>query len=210
MWKRCSLAATLLALTLPAFASAIASSTATPPTSRNPAGDDAELDQQMINRELRLFRGAQISLCQALLTAEKLHPGSRTWDIGFDGSSALPVYRVKTAKIDRIWNVAIDARTGEVTGDEIVSSVKGLSMDDRNTVIALMTVRQGLLDAVLVAERAAKGKAIGGTLVREVEKFNFVIVVVSGDDLKQVTLEPPKVHRRGPRPRRSAMIQPCR
>lgn len=209
MWKRRLFAAILLALTLPAYASAIASSTDTRPASRNPTGDSAELDQQMINRELKLFRGAQISLCQALLTTEKLHPGSSTWDIGFDGSSASPVYRVKTVKLNRIWNVAIDARTGEVTANEIVSSVKDLSMEDRNSVIALTTVQQGLLDAVLVAERAAKGKAIGGTIVRETEKFNFVIVVVSGDDLKQVTLEPPKTRRREPHPRRSAMIQPC-
>ena len=184
MWKRRLFAAILLTLTLPAYASAIASSTDTRPASQDPAGDGAELDQQMIKRELKLFRGAEISLCQALLTAEKLHPGSSTWDIGFDGSSASPVYRVKTAKIDRIWDVAIDARTGEVTGDEIASSVKDLSMEDRNNVIALTTVEQGLLDAVLVAERAAKGKAIGGTIVRETEKFSFVIVVVSGDDLE--------------------------
>ncbi|WP_080654812.1 MULTISPECIES: PepSY domain-containing protein [Bradyrhizobium] len=209
MWKRCLFAAILLVLTLPAYASAIASSTATPPASRNPAGDRAELDQQMINRELELFRGTQISLCQALLAAEQLHPGSSTWDIGLDGSSGSPVYRVKTVKVDRIWNVAIDARTGDVTGGEIVSLREDLNTKDRNSVIALTTVQQSLLDAVLIAERATQGKAIGGTIVREAERFNFVIVVVSGDDLKQVTLEPPRAHRREPHPRHSAVIQPC-
>lgn len=209
MWKRRLFAAILLVLTLPAYASAIASSTDTRPASQDPAGDGAELDQQMIKRELELFRGAQISLCQALLKAEKLHPGSSTWDIGFDGSSGAPVYRVKTVQVDRIWDVAIDARTGDVAGDEIVSSIKDLNMGGRNSVIALTTVQQSLLDAVLIAERATQGKAIGGTVVRESERLNFVIVVVSGDDLKQVTLEPPRARRRGPHPRHSAVIEPC-
>lgn len=209
MWKRCLLAAIVLALTLPAYSSTIATSTATPLASRNPAGNGAELDQQMINRELELFRGAKISLCQALLTAEKLHPGSRAWDIGFDGTSASPVYRVKTVKIDRIWGFAIDARTGEVAGEEIVASVKDLSVEDRNSVISLKNVDQSLLDAVLVAERATKGKAIGGTLIRETKRSNFVVVVVSGEDLKQVTLEPPRARRRQPDSHHSAVIQPC-
>ncbi len=194
-------AAVLLVLTLPAHSTVIAASTATPPPSREVAGDTAETSQQMITRELRLFRAARISLCQALLTAEKLHSGARTWDIGFDGNSASPVYRVKTTKLDRVWNVAIDARTGEVVGEEGVSSIKDLTMRDRNSIVALTTMQQSLLDAVLVAERAAKGKAIGGTIFRETEAFNFVIVIVSGNDLKQVTLEPPKARRHDSRPR---------
>jgi hypothetical protein len=45
---------------------------------------------------------------------------------------------------------------------------------------------------VRVAERAASGKAISGGLTRERGKLNFVVIVVSGLDLKQVLLEPPR------------------
>ncbi len=48
-----------------------------------------------------------------------------------------------------------------------------------------------------VAEKAGSGKALGGGLVRLNGRLNFVVVVVSGDSLKEVMLEPPKAGRRG-------------
>jgi len=44
---------------------------------------------------------------------------------------------------------------------------------------------------VRVAEQAASGKAISGGLVRDCGRLNFAIVVISGDDMKEVILEPP-------------------
>ena len=48
-----------------------------------------------------------------------------------------------------------------------------------------------------VAEKAGSGKALGGGLVQQDGRLNFVIVVLSGDSLKEVMLEPPKAGRRG-------------
>jgi hypothetical protein len=206
MWKRYLFVVLGLALTSPTYSNSVPLLSATPIAQ---TGDNAELDEQMINRELQLFRQSQISLCQALVMAEKLHPGSRTWDIGFDGSSSSPIYRVKTARTDQIWENTIDTRTGEVVGAEVVSVVKDLDAEDRNNVIALGTVKQGLLDAVLIAERAAGGKAIGGAIIKERGTYNFVVVVVSGDDLKQVILEAPKARRSDTSPRHAAAIGQC-
>jgi hypothetical protein len=50
---------------------------------------------------------------------------------------------------------------------------------------------------VHVAEKAASGKALGAGLVRQEDRLNFVVVVVSGDSLKEVLLEPPKGRGRG-------------
>jgi uncharacterized membrane protein YkoI len=152
---------------------------------------------EVVNRELDAFRAAQLSLRQVMGIAEKLHIGSRTADVSFDGASGSPVYRVKTVQDNRLWEHAIDARTGNTIGTETVSHLNDLNPDDRNNVMALRTVRQELSDAVIIAEQVASGKAIGGSLMDDNGKLNFVIVVVSGSsDLKQVVLEPPQA--RGP------------
>ncbi len=194
MWKKRAIAATLAALLWPASGSA-APSPSEPAAIRYEAGEPGAHDEQTaVNRELAQFRETRISLHQALVAAERQHPGAKTWDIGFDGTPASPVYRVRTAKLDRVWDYTVDARTGEVAAGEAVAWVKDLDAEDRRKIAALRTIRQGLSDAVLVAERATKGKAVGGTFSEENAKFQFVIVVLSGDDLKQVLLEPPGKH----------------
>lgn len=160
--------------------------------------EDARVHQEAVNRELEAFRAAQLSLRQAIGIAEKRHAGSRTADISFDGASGSPVYRVKTVQDNRLWEHAIDAKTGDTIGAETVSHLKDLNPDDRNNVMALRTVRQELSDAVIIAEQVASGRAIGGSLMDDNGKLNFVVVVVNGGgDLKQVVLEPPQARGRG-------------
>jgi hypothetical protein len=47
-----------------------------------------------------------------------------------------------------------------------------------------------LSDAVAIADKAAAGKAISGGLVKEGEQLNFVVVLLSDDQVKEVFLEP--------------------
>ncbi|WP_249128039.1 PepSY domain-containing protein [Bradyrhizobium sp. AUGA SZCCT0169] len=176
---------------------------AIPPLSATQAAQEEgaegeRIHQEAVNRELEAFRAAQLSLRQAMGIAEKRHAGSRTADISFDGASGSPVYRVKTVQDNRLWEHAIDAKTGDTIGAETVSHLKDLNPDDRNNVMALRTIRQELSDAVIIAEQVASGRAIGGSLMDDNGKLNFVIVVVSGgSDLKQVVLEPPQAKGRG-------------
>jgi Peptidase propeptide and YPEB domain len=157
---------------------------------------DAVTDERIVRRLLEQFQSAELSLNQAMRTAEDLHRGSRTVQVSFEISDP-PGYRVKTVKNDDVWENVIDARTGNVSGDEIVSSLKALDEADRDNILALRFTRQSLADAVVVGEKAASGKALGGGLMNKDGKLNFVIVVASGDDLKQVMLEPPRAGRRG-------------
>ena len=161
------------------------------------------LTDEAISRELELFRGAEVSLRQALKIADGLHPGSRIVDVSFDGGSGSPVYRVKTFQLDRIWEDAIDAKTGQVAGNATVSSMKELNLEDRLNLIAMQSLRQELADAVFVAEDNTAGKALSGGLMSEAGKLNFVIVVLSGTNLKQVILEPPSAHNLERLPRRA-------
>ena len=182
---------------------AIPPSSATQAATQEGGADDERIHQEVVSRELEAFRAAQVSLRQAMGIAEKLHLGSRTADITFEGASGSPVYRVKTFQNNRLWEHAIDAKTGDMIGTETVSHLNDLNSDDRNNVIALRTVRQELSDAVIIAEQVASGRAMGGGLMNENGKLNFVIVVVSGgSDLKQVVLEPPQG--RGSRLRRGS------
>ncbi|WP_029083075.1 PepSY domain-containing protein [Bradyrhizobium sp. th.b2] len=158
---------------------------------------------EAISRELELFRGAKISLRQALKIADSLHPGTRIVDVSFDGGSGSSVYRVKTFRQDHIWEDTIDAKTGQVAGNATVSSMSELTLEDRLNLIAMQSVRQELADAVLVAENNTSGKALSGGLMNEAGKLIFVIVVLSGTNLKQIMLEPPSANNRETLPRRS-------
>ena len=189
-WRQL-LAIVLVASSLPAPGYANASSTGEPASLRDEAGDGAASDQQAVSRELALFRGAAVSLSQAMAIAEALHAGATTADVSFDGASDAPVYRVKTLHNDRIWQHAIDATTGKIVGGEAALPLKEVDAEDRSNLVALKTIRHRLADAVRVAEQAASGKAISGGLIRERGRLNFAIVVMSGGDLKEVILEPP-------------------
>jgi uncharacterized membrane protein YkoI len=169
---------------------ALADLSSRPATMLDQRETDAATDERVTRRLLEQFQSAELSLKQAMRTAEKLHGGSRTVQINFETSEP-PGYRVKTVKNDDVWENVIDARTGNIAGNEIVSSLMTMSEADRDNIIALRSTRQSLADAVVVGEKAASGKALGGGLMNKDGKLNFVVVVASGGNLKQVMLEPP-------------------
>lgn len=166
--------------------------------------DGNEIKNEDFIRELKLFHAAKITMREALMATRRLHNGSRVIDISFDGASGVPLYRVKTCQGNHVWEDAIDGNTGGPSGGTIESSISDLKEQDRTNVIGLQAVRQEMMDAIRVAEKSASGKAISGGLVNEDGRVNFLIVVVSGSDLKQVILEPPtttgrrsrQIHRR--------------
>ena len=85
----------------------------------------------------------------------------------------------------------IDANTGGVTEKEISSSLTELDREDLGNIIALKSVEQELSDAVRIAEKAAEGSALAGGLMKQEGKLNFVVVIASGDRLKEVMLNRP-------------------
>ncbi len=152
-------------------------------------GNDAAI------RELELFRAAKVPLRRAIAIAEELHAGSRAADVTFDSSSGSAVYKVRTTRKSWIWENAIDGKTGRVAGRETVLSLENLDTEDRNNFVALKDVRQKLSVAVLIAEKAADGKAIGASLLNKDGKLHFLVLIVSDDHLKEVILEPPRATR---------------
>jgi uncharacterized membrane protein YkoI len=176
---------------------AIADVTHTPLDAANSgvaAQGDAE--EAVIRRLLEQFRTIKIPLSQAVVIAEHLHNGSRTADVSFEISGSL-AYRVRTVGNERIWENVIDANTGSITEKEISSSLRELDREDLGNIIALKSVEQELSDAVRIAEKATEGSALAGGLMKQDGKLNFVVLIASGDRLKEVTLEPPRVGRQG-------------
>ncbi|MDA9437364.1 PepSY domain-containing protein [Bradyrhizobium sp. CCBAU 51627] len=190
------LAIALSGLLAAAPARAIVSAGSTPTALHNETDGDVAADRQAVTREIERFRSSSISISQAMAIAEARHAGATTADVSFDGESGVPVYRVKTLHNDRIWRYTINAATGEVMGGEAALPLTELDLEDRSNLAALGAIRHRLADAVRVAEKAASGKAISGGLVRDRGRLNFAIVVISGDDLKEVILEPPGVRGR--------------
>jgi uncharacterized membrane protein YkoI len=179
-------------LTLLASAPTFAVAATSAPDSTSGQEQETKSDDLEVAHQIELFRTAQVSLSRAIEIAERAHAGARTSDVSFDGGSGAPVYRVRTFYDGQLWEHAINAATGEIATDRLISSLKELNAEDRTNIASLSVVDQQLVDAVRVAERATSGKAISGGLTRERGKLSFVVIVVSGLDLKQVILEPPR------------------
>lgn len=203
MPNRMILAVAALGLMMLTPTDVAADSALTPPLHDEQHSDDSVMDQRIIERELELFRSVQVPLLKAMKIAEGLHADSRTADISFDGGKEAPVFRVKTIKDPLIWENAIDAQSGAVRGDEVTSSLQDFNANNRVDFAALKGIQQSMSDAVFIAEKATSGKAISGSLTRENGRLNFVIIVLSGDDLKRVVLEPPGPNLRRPLSHRS-------
>jgi uncharacterized membrane protein YkoI len=171
---------------------ALKAGTTTTEEQRGSSQDEEESNRRLLER----FRAAKLSLAEVIAIAEQRHPGSRTASVSFE-PSASPSYRVLMVKNNETWEDVIDADTGSAAAPETTLSLSELDDEDRNNLIALRSIRLELSDAVRVAEKATSGKALGGGLLQQDGRLNFVIVVASGDDLKEVMLEPPKAGRRG-------------
>ncbi|MBW7961410.1 PepSY domain-containing protein [Bradyrhizobium sp. BR 10261] len=160
--------------------------------SKQAVSEQSDAEEAAIRRVLSEFRTTRVPLSQAMAIAERLHSGSKTADISFEIAGP-PVYRIRTLRNERVWENAIDAKTGDVTGTETTFSLKELDREDLAKFVALKWIKQELSDAVQVAEKAAGGNALAGGLMRQDGRLNFVVVVASGDHLKEVMLEPPKI-----------------
>ena len=160
----------------------------TPSLQDEQRGDDSAIDHRITERELELFRSVQVPLRRAMEIAEGLHAGSRTVDISFDGGKDTSVLCVKTIKDSLGKRDRCAVGSGKGRRGRFIHLIG----NDRVDFAALKGIRQSVSDAVFIAEKATSGKAISGSLTRENGRLNFVIIVLSGDDLKRVVLEPPR------------------
>ncbi|MGJ5175642.1 PepSY domain-containing protein [Bradyrhizobium oligotrophicum] len=154
-----------------------------------PSGAVSEVDARQV--EIDRFKAAPVSLREALAIVQDRRGGSRAVDASFDSEAGVSTYQIRTQRGNRLWQDVVDAHTGATINTEAGSALADLAKPDRELLARLGAVRQELSDAVIVAERNTRGRAISAGLMVERGRLQFVIVCVAGNDLKQVMLEPP-------------------
>ena len=174
-----------LALTF-SRASAVPCPAETPTAAVPHSTDDPDLGA--VEREIVAFRTSPIRLSDALGIAGDITGDAIVADVSFDGSPEQPLYRLRTIKGDRLEELLIDATTGKPHG---TPQPIDIVTDDRDSLASLQNARPTMADAIRIAERAAGGQAVSGGIAKQGTVLNFIVVVLSGEDLKQVVLEAP-------------------
>jgi hypothetical protein len=130
-----------------------------------PAQKLSETEAAAIFHEIQVFASVEISMRAAMAIVEK-HTGAKVVDISFDGRVDRSAYRIKAYQDQDIWNGAIDASTGTMIGDGIVTAVSSLDVKDKVALAGFRTAGIDLSDAAEIAQNQTTGKAVSaGCLV---------------------------------------------
>lgn len=81
-----------------------------------------------------------------MTSAQSLHAGSRTADVSFDGASGQPTYRVKTFQDGHVSEHVIDAKTGDLAANEVVSSLSAEQTSEPRRVFRSSALRALVVD----------------------------------------------------------------
>ena len=176
----------LVLSTIPTLALAHASGNATIPTS----GQFSESETAAMLQEINVLANAQISVRDAIEIAEKRTPGAKAVDVSFDGRADRLAYRVKTYWQNEVWEGTVDASTGKIVGEGIVTPVSTLDAIDRIELADFRTAGIDLSDVVPIAEKYGEGKAVSAGLEEEDGRLIFLVVVVVDGALKQLSVDP--------------------
>jgi uncharacterized membrane protein YkoI len=177
----------LVLSTVPTLALARASSEPVTPTS---AQQFSEAEMAAIFQEIKVFANAKISVRDAIEIAEKRATGAKAVDVSFDGQADRLAYRVKAYRHDEVWEGTVDATTGKIVGEEIVTPVSTLSAKDRIELAGFRAARIDLSDVVPIAEEYGDGKAVSAGLEEENGRLVFLVVLVADGTLKQISVDP--------------------
>jgi len=178
----------LAAASTPLHAAAIAADQAQEKTAHQTERDLAASTE----REASRLHAGEITLARAIEITMQRRAGARVVDVSFDGTAATPIFRVLTASGNRIVEDHVDASTGTIDGSSIFSKLTELDEVDRRNVRSLLRSNLNLSDAVRVAEKQTSGIAVGAGLLRVDGSLRFGVVVLCGDRLTQVILDPPQ------------------
>ena len=193
MFIKTSVALLMVFLIIPISAHAWEPSGTTTSTS---VQDFNESERNAIFQEIKVvFANAQISVRDVIKIAEARASGAQAVDVSFEGRADRLAYRVITYQHDEIWDVTIDASTGNIIGDGIVMPVSTLDFKDKTMLGGFSTAGIDLSDVVPIAEAYGSGKAVSVGLEEENGKLIFLVVVVTDDSLKQISVDPSEQNR---------------
>jgi len=154
-----------------------------------------------IEQEIHAFKGAAFSIQEATKIVEEHLAGAKVVDLSFDGQGAVPYFNVKACHGDNIWDVVIDTSTRQIIRANILMPISQLDAEEKTRIAEFKRSRIDLSDAIAVAEQYGFGSAISAGLDRVDGRLIFRVVVVSGSELKDISIDPNK---EAGGPRRSA------
>ena len=144
-----------------------------------------------ILQEIKVFSNAKISVRDAIEIAERRSPDAKAVDVSFDGQADRMAYRVKTYRHDEVWQGTVDASTGKILGEEVVTPISTLDAKDKAELASFRTAGVNLYDVLSIAERFGNGKAVSAGLEEENGRLIFLVVLVAADGaLKQMSVSP--------------------
>jgi hypothetical protein len=151
-----------------------------------------ESETEALLQELKAFIDARISARRAITIAERRGAGAKVVDLGFDGSTAHPAYRVKVLLNGRVWEGAIDASTGAAVGIGSTTPVARLQEENQTILAAFAAAGIDLSESIAIAEQYGSGKTVSAGLQLDGAKLVLTVVVVSEGSLKEIAIEPPE------------------
>jgi uncharacterized membrane protein YkoI len=158
-----------------------------------------------------VFANVRVPIRRAIAIAETRVAGAKIVDIGFDEESDQVAYKVKTYQHNEIWTGTIDASTGDIIGEGVVTPVASLEGKEKTEFANFRASGMDLAEAIAIAEEYGVGSAVSAGLDDQNGKPVFVVVVVADGRLKEVSVEMARscrVNTRTPRKgtRRSSIV----
>jgi uncharacterized membrane protein YkoI len=136
-----------------------------------------------------VFSNVRIPIRRAIAIAEARVKGAKIVDIGFDEESDQVAYKVKTYQHNEIWTGTIDASTGEIIGEGVVTLVASLEEKEKIELANFRASGMDLSEAIAVAEEYGVGSAISAGLEERRGKTIFVVVVITDRTLREVAVD---------------------
>jgi uncharacterized membrane protein YkoI len=162
------------------------------------------------SKGIKAFENVFVPIRRAIAIAETRAAGAKLVDIDFDEESGQVAYKVKTYQHNEIWTGTIDASTGEIIGEGVVTPVASLEGKEKAKLANFRASGMDLSEAIAIAEDGV-GSAVSAGLEEQNGKPIFVVVVVADGRLKEVSVEMARscrVNNRTPRKgtRRSSIL----
>lgn len=123
---------------------------------------------------------------------ERTLPGARVYDLNLSDDGAAPFFELKADRGGEVWTAIVDAATRKMLRAQAEMPVSELGPETQHELAGFRRARMRLSEAVVIAEKLGRGRAISAGLHLNGGRLVFVVVVLSDGALKEITVEPDK------------------
>jgi uncharacterized membrane protein YkoI len=149
-----------------------------------------EPDVVPTEKEIKSFEAAKVSLAEAINIAAKRHKDAKVVDVSFDSQAGQLAYKVKTYQDNNLWEGAVDAWTGQITGEGTTTPVSKLDEEDQLELAGLQKASIDLSAATARAEEKGSGKAISAGLEETNGRVVYEVTIVKNGATTRFVVDP--------------------